>query len=142
MPRPRPAARRRAGVRVCQKAPRATSLNVQLPCLQKDLRTGSISQEFPFRALQAGMFTEVARLVPPDSWASKLQRKRKHLRDILRGNESEKKHMLLHPIARDSSLIEKVVCRCSESATESTMISEVSISAVQSSAHIEICRCN
>ena len=34
---------------------RATSVNVQLPCLQKDLRTGSISRdtEFPLRPLQA-----------------------------------------------------------------------------------------
>ena len=34
---------------------RATSVNVQLPCLRKDLRTGSISRdtEFPLRSLQA-----------------------------------------------------------------------------------------
>ena len=52
---------------------RATSVNEQLPCLQKDLRAGfdfARHCEFPLRALQAqkwDMFTEVARLVPPDS---------------------------------------------------------------------------
>ena len=41
---------------------RATSVNEQLPCPQKDLRTGSISRD-----VVNIMFTEVARLVPPES---------------------------------------------------------------------------
>ena len=50
---------------------RATSVNVQLPCLQKDLRTGSIWQDvlnFPSELCRrrSGVFAEVARLVPPD----------------------------------------------------------------------------
>ena len=49
---------------------RATSVNVQLPCLQKDLRTGSISRDilnFPSElcSCRSGVFTEVARSVPP-----------------------------------------------------------------------------
>ena len=52
----------------------ATSVNVQLPCLQKNLRTGSISRDivnFPnLRRHRSGMFTEVARLVPPDLFLS------------------------------------------------------------------------
>ena len=48
----------------------ATSVNVQLPCLRKDLRTGSISRDivnFPSELCRrrSGIFTEVARLVPP-----------------------------------------------------------------------------
>ena len=48
-----------------------TSVNVQLPCLQKDLRMGSISRDivnFPSERCRrrSDMFTEVARLVPPD----------------------------------------------------------------------------
>ena len=44
--------------------------NVRLPCPQRDLRTGSISRDivFLFSELcrhRSGMFTEVARLVPP-----------------------------------------------------------------------------
>ena len=50
---------------------RATSVNVQLPCLRKDLRTGSISRDivnFPSEPCRrkSGTFTELARLVPPD----------------------------------------------------------------------------
>ena len=50
---------------------RATSANVQLPCLQKDLRKGSISRDmvnFPSELCRrrSGMFAEVARLVPPE----------------------------------------------------------------------------
>ena len=48
---------------------RATSVNIQLPCLQKDLRTGSISRDtvnFPSELCRLrGMFTEFARLVTP-----------------------------------------------------------------------------
>ena len=49
---------------------RVTSVNVQLPCLQKDLRTGSISRDivnFPSElCMRRGrIFTDVARLVPP-----------------------------------------------------------------------------
>ena len=51
---------------------RATSVNVRLPLLRKDLRTGSISQDivsFPSELCRrrSGMFPEVARLVPPGS---------------------------------------------------------------------------
>ena len=51
---------------------RATSVNVQLLRLQKDLRTGSISRDivnFPSKLCRhrSDMFTEVARLVPPDA---------------------------------------------------------------------------
>ena len=50
---------------------RATSVNVQLPCLRKDLRAGSISRDvvnFPSELCRrrGGTFAEVARLVPPD----------------------------------------------------------------------------
>ena len=50
---------------------RATSVNVQLPCLRKDPRTGSISRDivnFPTELCRRGsdMFTAVARLVPPE----------------------------------------------------------------------------
>ena len=49
---------------------RATSVNVRLPRLQKDLRTGSMSRDivnFPSELCRrrSGMFTEVACLVPP-----------------------------------------------------------------------------
>ena len=49
---------------------RATSVNVQPPCLQKDLHTGSISRDivnFPCELCRrrSGMFAEVARLAPP-----------------------------------------------------------------------------
>ena len=49
---------------------RATSVNVRLPCLQKDLRTGSVSRDtvnFPSElgGRRSDMFTEFARLVPP-----------------------------------------------------------------------------
>ena len=52
-------------------AERATSVSVQLPCLQKDLSTGSISRDivnFPSElcGCRSGLFAEVARLVPPD----------------------------------------------------------------------------
>ena len=48
----------------------ATRINVQLPCLQKDLRTGSISRDIvnlpsELCRRRSGVFTEVARLVPP-----------------------------------------------------------------------------
>ena len=50
---------------------RATSVNLQLPCLRKDLRTGSISRDVmnlssEFCSRRSGMFTEVTRLVPPE----------------------------------------------------------------------------
>ena len=49
----------------------ATSVNVQLPRLRKDRRTGSISRNMNFPSelcrRRSGMFTEVARLVPPES---------------------------------------------------------------------------
>ena len=49
---------------------RVTSVNVQPPCLWKDLHTGSISRDvvnFPSELCRrrSGMFTEVAPLVPP-----------------------------------------------------------------------------
>ena len=52
---------------------RATSVNVRLPCLQKDLRTGSISRgivDFPSELCRhrSGMCTEVARLVPQNKF--------------------------------------------------------------------------
>ena len=51
---------------------RATSVNVQLPCLQEDLRTGSISRDtvnFPAELCRrrSGTFTEAALVVPPES---------------------------------------------------------------------------
>ena len=49
-----------------QKAPkRATSVNVRPPCLQKDLRKGSIDFPSEFCRRRSSTFTEVARLVPP-----------------------------------------------------------------------------
>ena len=55
-----------------QGTKRATSVNVQLPCLQEDLRTRSISRgmvDIPSELCRhrSGTCTEVARLVPPDS---------------------------------------------------------------------------
>ena len=47
----------------------ATSVNVRLPCLRRDLRTGSISRDVNFPSelcrRRSGIFTDVARLVPP-----------------------------------------------------------------------------
>ena len=63
-----------------QKAPkRATSVNVQLPCLQKDLRAGSISRDIvnvpsELCRRRSGMFTEVARLVPPENKPTQARR--------------------------------------------------------------------
>ena len=53
-------------------AKRATSASVELPCLRKDLRTGSISRDIvnvpsELGRRRSGTFAEVARLVPPDA---------------------------------------------------------------------------
>ena len=47
---------------------RATSVNVQLRCLLKDLRTGSVNFPSELCRRRSGMFTEVARLVPPGTY--------------------------------------------------------------------------
>ena len=61
----------------------ATSVNVQLPCLQKDLHTGSISRDivnFPSELCRrrSGTFAEIARLVPPEHRGSPAGRRRAH----------------------------------------------------------------
>ena len=73
--RQRAAQREAEGRKAWQKAQArqsATSVKVQLPCLQKDLRTGSISRDivnFPSELCRrrSGLFAEVAHLlVPPE----------------------------------------------------------------------------
>ena len=63
---------RGSSVQAPEGTERATSVSVQLPCPQEDLRTGSISRDvvsLPSELCRgrSGRFTEVARLVPPDS---------------------------------------------------------------------------
>ena len=66
---------------------RATSVNVQLPCLQKDLRAGSILRDILNFSSQlcrrrSGIFTPVARLVPPEDASSRDPADRDGIQDL------------------------------------------------------------